>query len=74
MGATSTHRMNAGWGGLPATPWVAMETNPSHNFWGKEEAGLVYSLTQRGGPLLSWGNFLLKQDGNQSQHASAPGF
>lgn len=64
--------MNAGWG-LPATPGVAMETNPSHNFWGNEEAGLAHSLTQQGGPLLSWGNFLLKQDGNQSHHAGAPG-
>lgn len=72
--AYSTHRMNAGWEGPPITPGVAMETNPSHNFWGDEEVGLVHSLTQQGGPLLSWGYFLLKQDRSQSYHASAPGF
>lgn len=74
-GFHSTHEMNAKWGGPPATPGVAMETNPSHNFWGDEEAGLIHSLhsneeagrvhslhSEEAPPLLSWGNFLLNQD------------
>lgn len=43
-GFHNTYQMNAKWGGPPATPGDAMETNPSHNFWGDEEDGLVHFL------------------------------